>query len=250
MDTQELTGFLLINKPVDISSFDCIRHLQKITRQAGLKKLKIGHAGTLDVFASGLMIIALGRKATKGLNYLSKLSKEYIATAQLGELTDTLDNTGEIVETTDASSVKGEDLVTALKSFGSEYEQIPPIYSALKHEGKPLYKLARHKKLDDQTLNKLVKQKSRTVQLHKLELNEFNSPFFTITAEVSKGTYIRTLMDDIGLKVGHHATTHKLKRTKIGTFSLSAAHDLASVITLEDIENKLIPVEQLTGIDF
>ncbi len=245
MNTEDFQGFLLINKPTKISSFDCIRHLQKIIQ----KKIKIGHAGTLDVFASGLMIIAIGRQATKSLSFLSKLSKEYIATAKLGELTDTLDNTGTTISTTDASLVQGIELSSAIAQFGSEYEQIPPIYSALKHKGWPLYELARQKKLDNESITALAEKKARTVKLHLLEIVSFDPPFFTIKANVSKGTYIRTLMDDIAKKTGHHATTHKLERTKIGPFLLENSLELEPIKTIDDIEQHLIPIEQLTTID-
>src|SRR5277367_6222931 len=124
-----LNGFLLINKPVGITSFDCIRKI----RQFLPYKTKIGHAGTLDDFAQGLLIICIGKEATRLVETLMQVDKEYVVRAKLGELTDSLDLTGEIVQETSVPFFLVDDLKNALEKLGSSYEQVPPIYSALKH---------------------------------------------------------------------------------------------------------------------
>lgn len=238
-----LTGFLLINKPKDISSFDCIRHIKKSLKQ----KIKIGHTGTLDNFATGLLIICLGRNATKLVPQLSNFDKEYLVTAKLGELTNTLDHTGVIIEKPDISelNISKKDLQNAIETIGKEYLQTPPIYSALKFQGTSLYKLARNKIMEQKDLEEIIKQKARPVQIHKLELLNFNSPFFTFKTTVSKGTYIRSLANDIAQILNIPATTYELERTKIGKFDLKKAVNLNALKTLDDIANILISLEEI-----
>src|SRR5579872_1909126 len=142
MDISVKSGFLLINKPCGISSYGCINHIKRIIKQ----KIKIGHAGTLDPFASGLLIVALGREATRQIDHFMTMEKTYVATGKCGELTDTLDLTGTVVSTTAVIPTE-EEIKTALASFGSSYEQIPPLYSALKYQGNPLYALVRHNRM-------------------------------------------------------------------------------------------------------
>jgi len=232
-------GFLLINKPQGANSF---RTIAQIRRIVGNKKLKAGYAGTLDPFATGLLVVAIGREATRMLHALTRFDKKYIARAKLGEKTDTLDNTGQIIETCNAE-IKEEKLFAAIKRLGKQYNQVPPIYCALKYNGVPLYKLARQKKKSADVLHKAVQTKERTVLLHELILTDYSPPFFTVETHVSHGTYIRTLMDDIARSAGSCATTHELKRTAVGNISLSDAVDLDELKTIEDIENNLIERE-------
>lgn len=234
----ELQGFLLIHKPKDITSFDCIRHIKKIFRGS---KLKIGHAGTLDPFASGLLIIALSRQATKHISLVMKLSKQYTATGKLGELTNTLDKTGTITQT-DVNTVSQAQIQDILPLFTPEYMQTPPTFAALKYQGKPLYILARNKKIADSKLAEITEHKQRTVQIHALELLSFEQPFFTIQTHVSHGTYIRSLVNDIALRVGTFATTYNLERTAIGPFNLAHAQNLDTFSTKEDVEKYLITI--------
>jgi tRNA pseudouridine55 synthase len=238
-----LTGFLLINKPKHISSFDCIRHIKKILKQ----KIKIGHTGTLDNFATGLLILCLGRNATKLVPKLLNFDKEYLVKAKLGELTNTLDHTGILIENQDISTlnISKKDLQTAIESVGTEYLQTPPIYSALKFQGTSLYKLARNNIMNQQQLEEIIKQKARIVKIHKIELLDFDSPFFTFQASVSKGTYVRSLANDIAQILKLSATTYELERTKIGNFFLKDATDLYSIKTLSDITNNLISLEKI-----
>lgn len=233
-------GFLLINKPTGISSYGCIGYLKRILKQ----KIKIGHAGTLDPFASGMLIVALGREATRLIDRMMVMEKTYVATGKCGELTDTLDYTGTVIMTSDVIPAE-QDIQSCLTSFGSSYEQIPPLYSALKHQGSPLYSLVRKNSMSPEQLQEIAENKRRVVQLYDLDLLSYESPFFTIQARVSHGTYIRTLVNDIATRAGSCATTYTLTRTAIGKFNLSHATDLASINTIEDINRLIIPVDVL-----
>jgi tRNA pseudouridine55 synthase len=242
-EINHMTGFLLINKPKEITSFQCVNHIKKIIN-ARKNKIKVGHAGTLDPFATGLLIICVGREATRELTNMLTLDKAYLVKAKMGELTDTLDLTGKIIEKIDKIPTKKE-IERAITSLGHEYIQTPPIYSALKHKGQPIYKLAREKKLDQEELEKIVKEKSRTVKLHEIKLISYKAPFFTFNAHVSKGTYIRSLANDIAKQAGSCATTHELERTKIGDISLDNAIPLNKIQTVEDVEKNLLKKEVL-----
>jgi len=228
------SGFLLINKPAGISSYGCIAYLKRIIKQ----KIKIGHTGTLDPFATGLLIVALGREATRLISQIMVMEKTYVATGKCGELTDTLDYTGTIV-TTCPHIPSEQEIRDSLASFGSSYTQTPPLYSALKHQGSRLYALARNNNMSSEQLQEIAQSKSRVVQLYDLQLLSYESPQFTIKARVSHGTYIRTLVNDIAVRVGSCATTYKLMRTAIGTFDLSQATDLESITSIDDI-NRLL----------
>lgn len=233
-------GFLLINKPADITSFSCVKHLKRVIRE----KIKIGHAGTLDPFATGLIIVALGREATRLISRIMVMEKTYIATGKCGELTDTLDYTGMVVST--STYIPSEkEIKAALESFGSSYEQTPPIYSALQHEGNRLYALARKNSMSAQELHAIAEKKRRTVQLYDLQLLSYESPQFTIKARVSHGTYIRTLVNDIAVRAGSCATTYQLARTVIGPFDVAQAANLIDIKTIEDINRLIIPVQEI-----
>ena len=236
MNTVIESGFLLINKPVGMSSYGCIGFLKRIIKQ----KIKIGHAGTLDPFASGLLIVAFHRQATRLLSSIMTMEKTYIATGKCGELTDTLDCTGTVIATNNTIPSE-QDLQKALAFFGSSYEQIPPIYSALKHEGNPLYALARNKQVDLEQLHIIAENKRRTVQLYEVQFLSYEPPYFTIQARVSHGTYIRTFINDIAECAGSCATTYQLARTVIGPFNLSQAAELTQINSIEDINQRIIP---------
>lgn len=236
MQNNNLSGFIFINKPKNISSFDCIRYIKKILKQ----KIKIGHTGTLDNFATGLLIICIGREATKNINSFMNLDKEYIFSAKLGELTDTLDHTGKIIEQKNKFKISKNDLENAIAALGKSYTQIPPIYSALKHKGKSLYKLARNNKLSEKELEKIAEQKKRIIKIYNIDLLNFDFPYFEIKTCVSKGTYIRSLANDISQKIKIPSTTYKLERTKIGNFSIKNSINLYDLKTVDDIKNNLI----------
>lgn len=236
IDTKNLSGFLLINKPESYSSYDCIRTIKKIIKN----KIKIGHTGTLDNFANGLLIIAIG-KATKQINLFLNSNKEYIATGKLHELTDTLDNTGNIIlNNNNNNNISLDTLTDIIKNFTGKYLQTPPIYSALKYNGEPLYRLAREKKLTEQELNKITQNKTRECEIFNIKLLEYKFPFFTIQAHVSKGTYIRSLVNDIAQKLNTNATCYKLTRTKIGNIDLNNAIHLNTLKSVQDVKENLI----------
>ena len=244
MPPEPLQGFILINKPQGVTSFYCIKKLYHL---AG-KKIKVGHAGTLDSFATGLVIVAINRTATKLLTKLLKLDKHYSAQAKLGQLTDSHDFTGTLLQEEDVSHITQQNIQDALSSFGTSYEQTPPIYSALKHEGRRISHLARQETLSTQKLESIVEQKKRLVHLYKLNLTSVDLPFFTFQAHVSHGTYIRSLAEDIGKKLNTHATTHTLKRTAIGPFTLDKAISLGDVSSPEILKQNLISIDDVLKI--
>ena len=236
MQELNFSGLLKINKPAGITSYDCIRHIKRILKA----KTKIGHAGTLDPFASGLMLICIGRQATKTVDQLMTQDKEYLVKAKLGELTDTLDLTGKVLATQQvAQKLTAQDIEQAIKALGSSYLQTAPVYSALKHQGNPLHELAREQKMESAELEKIVQAKSRQVEIYKIELISVDLPFFTFKAHVSKGTYIRSLANDIAQKLGLNATTYELVRTKIGNYSLEQAVLLTDLKSAEDIQKAI-----------
>ncbi len=235
MTNDSISGYLVINKPVGITSFDCIRRIKRLLPH----KTKIGHAGTLDPFASGLLIVAIGRSATKTLSTLTNADKEYVVKAKLGELTDTLDHSGNVIASEEPTASEA-DLRQAMKSLYPSYTQVPPIYSALKYQGRPLHKLAREKKIPEEELESIVQAKARTVTFTALDLNSYQPPFFTITATVSKGAYLRSLVNDIAQKCGTVATAYELTRTRVGHFDLAKAVDLDDLKTWDDIKHRLV----------
>lgn len=243
MNTSVKSGFLLINKPCGISSYGCIGHIKRILKQ----KIKIGHAGTLDPFASGLLVVAIGREATRLVSQVMVMEKTYVATGKCGELTDTLDLTGTVVLTSAVIPTE-QQIKDAIVSFGSCYEQIPPLYSALKHQGDRLYDLVRRGTVSADELQTVAETKKRTVQFYEFSLVSYEAPFFTIKARVSHGTYIRTLINDIAVRAGSCATTHALERTAIGHFSIDQAVTLNDLNTIEDINRLIIPVVEIPSI--
>ncbi len=213
-----INGVINIYKVKGFTSHDVVAKLRGI-----LKQKKIGHTGTLDPDAVGVLPVCLG-SATKLCDMLTEKEKEYIAGVQLGVTTDTQDMTGEVL-TQKEVNVTEEEVVRAVQSFVGDYEQIPPMYSALKVNGKKLYELARE--------GKEVERKARRVKIHFIEILEMNLPTLTIKVGCSKGTYIRTLCHDIGEKLGCGASMAKLERTKSGQFTSDTA------CTLEELEEKL-----------
>lgn len=213
-------GILLINKPPEISSFQTLSFVKKVF---GTKK--IGHCGTLDPFADGLLIACVNQ-ATKIAQYLEGQDKEYIATIQLGIQTDTGDRTGTIVQTMDVPPLSYSILLQVLQSFLGKQTQIPPMYSALKVDGKKLYELARQ--------GKIIERAARSIHIYEIELLNFEEQSLQIRVRCSKGTYIRTLAEDIGKKLNTVAHLIHLTRTKIGEFSLDNAISPNSVV-LEDL---------------
>lgn len=209
------SGILNINKEAGISSQKCVFLVKKTL---GIKK--VGHTGTLDLEASGVLPVVVG-KATRLSQYIMDEKKEYVAEAFFGKRTDTLDFTGKVIDQSDKSFDK-KALVENLANFSGEIEQIPPMYSALKHKGKKLYDLARE--------GKEVKRNPRKVSIYELELLDFSFPRAKFRIKCSKGTYIRTLIDDIGMAMRTFAYVTSLERTKVGVF------DIKDSIKSQDIE--------------
>jgi len=230
-------GILLIHKPIKSTSFDCIRHLKKMLPNG----TKIGHTGTLDPFASGLLIVCIGREVTKLVPSFMELPKTYRARGTLGVLTDTLDSTGTIIDKQIIpANITKNTLQESVASLMPQYEQIPPLYSALKHNGVPLHRLARTHKLSYEKMHAIAQRKSRIVSLYAATIESYEPPTFTLKVIVSKGTYIRTLMNDIAQKCNTIATTSSLEREVIGPYHVHAAHTLASLQTAEQIYNCLV----------
>jgi tRNA pseudouridine55 synthase len=213
------SGFLLINKPKGITSHDVIDRLRRIT---GVKK--IGHAGTLDPLASGLMIVAVGRSATKEINRFVKLDKTYIAELTLGQKTNTYDAEGEIeIVVEDLSSINDMALKEVLDSFKGKQKQIPPMFSAKKVGGRKLYHLAR--------AGEEIERPAQEIEIFDILLKKVNLPQISFKTRVSSGTYIRTLANDIGEKLGVGAYMSELARTQVDNFKLIDASRLDELNT-------------------
>ncbi len=238
MEEYPIEGFLLVDKPADMTSFKCISHIRWLLP----KKTKVGHTGTLDRFATGLLVVAVARSATRVIPQIMPLDKTYIATGVLGQKTNTLDIMGDVVHVEKVPDITRADIEKVLESFGSGYTQIPPLFSALKHQGVRLSDLARTKEMSQSVLQKVAEKKSRLVKIYSLELLDFESPRFTISAHVSHGTYIRVLVNDIAVKLGTCATTHVLRRTAIGPFNVDKAIKLHDMNTHHEVDENLIPI--------
>ncbi len=246
METEQTLpiGCLLINKPDGITSRDCVNRLQRMLP----RRTKIGHAGTLDKFATGLLIIGIGRPATRLFQHLMKLDKVYWIRAKLGELTDTLDYTGRTIEEFYEDQVSLQELQQVVDSFDRTYEQTPPMFSALKWHGKRLSDMARSPRWKKKKLERILDEKKKTVHIYSLELLSYSALYMTLQAHVSRGTYIRVLVNDIAQRCDTVATTHELKRTAIGPFNLDQAIPLDSIDSIEAIEKYILPVEQIEQI--
>lgn len=221
------SGFLLIDKPAGMTSFGVVARVRRQLSQIVGKKVKVGHTGTLDPFATGLMIIVVGEYCKRAAEF-SKMDKSYQATIRLGEVSATGDPEGEISVVSDRQPTIAE-VEAALEKFRGEIKQTPPIYSAIKIGGKRAYKLARE--------GKEVEMPVRHVKVYSLDLLSYSYPDLRIACEVSSGTYIRTLAQDIGEALGTGAYTIDLRRTTVSNWSVDDATDLEHVL-LEDVRIK------------
>jgi tRNA pseudouridine55 synthase len=225
-------GILNVHKPAGISSFGVVA---RIKQTSGEKQ--VGHAGTLDPLASGVLPIFLG-SATRAMEYLSEHSKTYRAEVALGITTDSYDSEGSVTSSCDPSSVRREDLEEALAKFRGTIQQTPPMFSALKQGGQPLYRLAR------QGLE--VPRAARPVQIYSLEIVAWENPIVTLEISCSKGTYIRALAHDLGQALGCGAHLKTLVRLKVGPFSLEDALTLGQIREISSagqLEEHLYPVD-------
>lgn len=208
-----MDGIILIDKPVGMSSFGVVARVRRILSQAAGKKIKVGHTGTLDPFASGLMIIVVGTYCKRASEF-SKLDKTYEAIIELGKTSSTGDPEGDITSVSDTRPNDGE-VAAALQAFTGVITQTPPSYSAIKIDGVRAYKLARE--------GKEVEMPTREITIHSLELDSYEYPKLAITTHVSSGTYIRTLASDIGESLGTGAYCKELRRTVVGEYSIDNA---------------------------
>ena len=204
---------LLINKEEAWTSFDVVNKLRFF-----LKIKKVGHAGTLDPFATGLMIIGVG-KGTKVLKEFSDLSKCYQSVIRFGVETDTLDRTGNIIKKKLVNDLTIEKIKHVLGNLKTDIEQIPPMYSAKKVNGQRLYKLARK--------NKVIEREPVKVTIHKADILEWNNPVLKMDMQVSKGTYIRSYADDLGKILGCGAHLEELERTAIGPYNVDDSYTIS-----------------------
>lgn len=218
-------GLLVVNKPKGMTSRDVVN---KVCRKFNTKS--VGHIGTLDPLAEGVLVCLIG-KYTKLANILTNHDKEYIASFKLGILTDTLDITGNVLKE-DKKDFNKNEIINALNHFKGTYNQEVPIYSAVKVNGKKLYEYARN--------NIDVKLPSKIVNIYNIELIDIKDDIITIKCKVSKGTYIRSLIRDIGAFLDIYATMTSLVRTTLGNFNIDEAY------TLEDIENNNYKLLKLT----
>lgn len=209
-----MNGIIIINKPKGITSRDVVNSVSKI-----LKTKKVGHTGTLDPLATGVLVICIG-KATKLVELLTSNDKEYIATVKLGVLTDTLDTDGNVLKTEEIFIDKNE-LLNVLNSFIGTYNQEVPLYSAVRINGKKLYEYARN--------NEEVTLPKRMVKISNIELLSFSKEEYSFKVTVSKGTYIRSLIKDINDKLGVIGVMSGLVRTRQGKFSIDNAYDLEDI---------------------
>lgn len=229
-----MNGFLLIDKPKDWTSRDVCNKISRI-----FQTKKVGHIGTLDPFATGLLIIALG-EATKAIPYLENLDKTYLAELILGNKTNTGDMTGKVIETKAVPKLDDIFIKETLNSFLGESMQIPPMTSAIKVNGKKLYELA-HKGIE-------IERKERKIYIYNIDSINHNLNSITFLSRVSKGTYIRTLGEDIANKLGTVGHLSNLRRIQVGVFNVKDATTIDkcnndSVISIKEILTKYMHVE-------
>lgn len=222
---------MTISKPGGMSSFDVIRHLKKILP----RQTKLGHAGTLDPAAEGLLLVLVG-EATRVQHLLKDLDKEYVAGVRLGLETDTLDKEGKVLREEPVGDIDEETVRRALEGLKGKRMQRPPSFSAIKVEGRRSYERAR--------AGEDFELAEREVVIHEIELLSWEIPVLAIKTRVSSGTYIRSLAKEIGAALGLPASLEYLRRTRIGPFSLENARELEN-LSLEKLGKALIPLKEL-----
>lgn len=225
-------GVLLVDKPQGITSHDVVDRVRRIYQ---LKQ--VGHAGTLDPMATGLMIVLVGR-ATKISQFLMSLDKVYTGTITLGVETDSYDADGEVLEEKPLPDLREEGLMMSMASFVGDQYQEPPMFSAKKIKGVPLYKMARK--------GKTVEREPRFIRISKFEMLRFALPEVDFELACTKGTYVRSVAHDLGVKLGCGAHLSALRRTKIERFSIDQAHTLDALRELSRTERQsvLIPIHE------
>lgn len=228
-----MRGVLVVDKPAGHTSHDVVMMVKK-----RLKARKVGHIGTLDPFATGVLPLCIN-DATRLARFLEDGKKEYIATIKLGEETDTYDKEGRVVAREDIASINREDIISVLMSFKGRIQQVPPIFSAIKVNGTPLYKLARQ--------GVIVERKPKEVEIYDIEIKDIEAPFVSIRIVCSKGTYIRSLAFDAGRRLGCGAHLISLRRTKNGHFSLEHSISIDKLEEMKEgfLKENIISIERL-----
>lgn len=227
-----MQGILLVDKPAGWTSFDVVNYVRKIVAQAEGKKpkhTKVGHTGTLDPFATGLLVLLIGKDYTRRAAELSKADKTYEVTMRLGQTSTTGDPEGEITATSDRQPTLDE-VMAALTQFTGVSTQTPPAFSAIKVNGQRAYQLAR--------AGKPVILEPRAITIHRIDLISYTYPDVQFTASVSSGTYIRSLVEDIGKVLGSGAFTAELRRLRVGKYQVADALETVQV-TAEQLAHAL-----------
>ena len=232
LDGRDPEGILLVDKPAGITSHDVIARLRRT-----LKMKRIGHAGTLDPMATGLLVVLVG-KATKASQFLISLDKEYEGTIFLGRTTNTQDAEGEVMVETPVPPLSEEEILKCTASFLGDQYQTPPMHSAIKLKGVPLYKLARQ--------GKEVEREPRFIRVSRFEALRIAPPEIDFSVAASKGFYVRTLAHDFGARIGCGGHLSRLRRTRAGKFSLADAATLEAIeaMPVSEISQRLLPVGQ------
>jgi tRNA pseudouridine55 synthase len=228
----DLNGILNVNKPGDCTSFSIVARIRRMTG-----KKRVGHAGTLDPAATGVLPICLGQ-ATRITEYLHAFSKEYVANIEFGVSTDTFDGQGRVMSCKDASGVTLSSLQHELEAFEGIVDQVPPVYSAIKINGRQSYSLARE--------GIKISLQPRQIRIDRLEMLAFEPPYLKLRILCSKGTYIRSLANDLGEKLGCGAYLKELVRTAYGQFTLGDSHspeEIQSAVESCKLETLLYPVD-------
>jgi tRNA pseudouridine55 synthase len=227
---ETMQGMLLIDKPTGWTSFDVVNYVRRMVATAEDKKpknVKVGHTGTLDPLATGLLVLLVGKEYTRKATELTKLDKSYEVTMKLGETSTTADAEGEIKTISETQPTEAE-IVAALQYFTGEIMQTPPAFSAMKINGQRAYKLARE--------GKAVELEARPVTIYKNELVSYEYPFVKFMSEVGSGTYIRSLVEDLGKQLQTGAYMSDLRRTRVGKFSIEDAQAVKTVDITKLIE--------------
>ena len=229
-------GVLLVDKPSRLTSHDVV---DRVRRRFGFKK--VGHCGTLDQAATGLLIVVLER-ATKLQDRLMSADKAYEGTMLLGVSTDSQDADGRVIAEKPVPSLTAEEIEAVFAKFRGDIQQVPPMVSALKHQGTPLYKLARR--------GQTVEREPRLVHIYDLRVLELALPHIAFRAACTKGTYVRTLCSDIGDALGCGAHLSELRRTRSGKFDVKDAHTLDAILerSRDQLKEFIIPILKLTDL--
>lgn len=230
-----MNGFINLDKPLGPTSHDVVARVRRVLRQAGLRAAKVGHAGTLDPLATGVLLLCLGH-ATRLSEYVMAHDKTYLAHIRLGEATTTYDAEGQTTERFDPSGIGLEQVKAVLPRFLGLIEQTPPIYSAIKQGGKKLYEMAR--------VGEPVELVPRTVRIDRLNVLDWRHPELTLEVVCSAGTYIRSLAHDLGQALGVGAHLVALRRTRSGRFDVAQACTLDHLTDADDLRAHLIKPSQ------